>query len=39
MSEPRRETPPDKLSYLRDTDIFRDLAHEEVEALGKRAPM
>jgi CRP/FNR family transcriptional regulator, cyclic AMP receptor protein len=30
---------PDKLSYLRDVDIFRDLEHAEVEALGKRAPM
>ncbi len=39
MSEPRVEIQPDKLSYLRDTDIFRDLEHEEIEALGKRAPM
>lgn len=39
MSEPRSATQPDKLSYLRDTDLFRDLEHEEVEALGKRAPM
>lgn len=39
MSEPRPEAQPDKLSYLRAIDIFRDLAHEEVEALGKRTPM
>ncbi len=39
MSDPRPEILPDKLSYLRDTDIFRDLEHAEVEALGKRAPM
>jgi CRP/FNR family cyclic AMP-dependent transcriptional regulator len=30
---------PDKLSYLRDVDIFCDLDHTEVEALGARAPM
>ena len=39
MSDQRPETLPDKLSYLRDIDIFRDLEHAEVEALGKRAPM
>ena len=39
MSDTRPETLPDKLSYLRATDIFRDLEHEEIEALGKRAPM
>ena len=39
MSDPRPEILPDKLSYLRATDIFRDLEHAEVEALGKRAPM
>lgn len=39
MSNPRHEPVADKLSYLRDTDIFRDLDHAEVEALGKRAPM
>ncbi|PDV99348.1 Crp/Fnr family transcriptional regulator [Candidatus Chloroploca asiatica] len=33
------EVLPDKLSYLRDIDIFRDLAPDEVELLGKRAPM
>ncbi len=39
MNNTHPETPSDKLSYLRDTDIFRDLEHAEVEALGKRAPM
>ncbi len=39
MSEPQPEALPDKLSYLRGTDIFRDLEPAEVEALGKRAPM
>lgn len=39
MSSPQREATPDKLTYLRDVDIFRDLDHAEVEVLGKRAPM
>ena len=39
MTNQRPEIPPDKLSYLRDVDIFRDLDHAEVEALGKRTPM
>ncbi|RRR67773.1 MAG: Crp/Fnr family transcriptional regulator [Candidatus Viridilinea halotolerans] len=39
MSATHPENLPDKLRYLRDTDIFRDLDHAEVEALGKRAPM
>jgi CRP/FNR family transcriptional regulator, cyclic AMP receptor protein len=39
MGERAPEALPDKLSYLRDIDIFRDLAHTEVEALGMRAPM
>lgn len=39
MNEQRPEMSPDKLSYLRDVDIFRDLDQAEVEALGKRAPM
>jgi CRP-like cAMP-binding protein len=30
---------PDKQQYLHTIDIFRDLSHEEVEQLGKRAPM
>ena len=29
----------DKQGYLRDLDIFQDLTPEEVEALGRRAPM
>ncbi len=29
----------DKQGYLKDVDIFQDLTHEEVEALGKHAPM
>lgn len=29
----------DKLSHLRDVDIFQDLNHAEVEELGSRAPM
>ncbi len=39
MSDTNREPLPDKLSYLRDTDIFRDLEPAEVEALGTRTPM
>ncbi len=30
---------PDKSSYLRDVDIFRDLEQEEIDRLGKHAPM
>ena len=29
----------DKKGYLRDVDIFQDLSADEVEALGRRAPM
>ncbi|MFV9507325.1 MAG: Crp/Fnr family transcriptional regulator [Oscillochloridaceae bacterium umkhey_bin13] len=39
MSDLRPEATSDKLRYLHDTDIFRDLEQTEVEALGKRAPM
>ncbi|NWG22219.1 MAG: Crp/Fnr family transcriptional regulator, partial [Chloroflexi bacterium] len=39
MSEQPPGASSDKTSYLRDVDIFRDLNHSEVEALGKRAPM
>lgn len=31
--------PADKQSYLKDVDIFRDLSPEEIDALGRRAPM
>lgn len=30
---------PDKRGYLKDVDIFRDLTAEEIDELGKRAPM
>ena len=40
MSIPPNETPLlNKLMYLRDVDIFRDLTTTEVETLGQRAPM
>lgn len=38
MSNQQHDAPA-KLRYLRDVDIFRDLDHAEVEALGMRAPM
>jgi CRP/FNR family cyclic AMP-dependent transcriptional regulator len=39
MSAKQPEGLADKVSYLRDVDILRDLAPAEVEEMGKRAPM
>jgi CRP/FNR family cyclic AMP-dependent transcriptional regulator len=39
MSSDQPEPYAEKLRHLKDIDIFRDLEHEEVEELGKRAPM
>lgn len=38
MSKVSKET-LDKQQYLRAVDVFRDLSHDEVEQLGKQAPM
>jgi len=39
MSDRQPEGLPNKVSYLRDVDILRDLDPAEVEEMGKRAPM
>jgi CRP-like cAMP-binding protein len=39
MSDKQPEGLPNKVSYLRDVDILRDLDRTEVEEMGKRAPM
>ncbi|NJO81756.1 MAG: Crp/Fnr family transcriptional regulator [Blastochloris sp.] len=39
MDEHHSALPSEKVRYLRDVDIFRDLEHAEVEAMGKRTPM
>jgi CRP/FNR family cyclic AMP-dependent transcriptional regulator len=39
MSDKQPEGLPNKVSYLRDVDILRDLEPAEVEEMGKRAPM
>jgi CRP/FNR family transcriptional regulator, cyclic AMP receptor protein len=39
MSDKQPEGLPNKVSYLRDVDILRDLEPREVEEMGKRAPM
>ncbi|HMO58983.1 MAG TPA: Crp/Fnr family transcriptional regulator [Roseiflexaceae bacterium] len=39
MNELPSRMPADKVHYLRDIDIFRDLDQREVELLGERTPM
>jgi CRP-like cAMP-binding protein len=39
MSQNDRDIPLDKSAYLREVDIFQDLAASEIEELGRRAPM
>lgn len=39
MSNELRTMQPTKITYLREVDIFRDLEPDEIERLGKHAPM
>lgn len=39
MSDKQPEGLPNKVGYLREVDILRDLEPDEVEEMGKRAPM